>query len=184
MGLEITRVPNTRFHALAPSTSNRYCSTIHGYYEFCEDMQLAPFAGNPVMMARFVAWLGNVGTIKAPMRPYMLVAVNKFYIEHGRDSVALRDLVERVRRGLSASHVTLTPTLIRVPPPTEVARRTLTRAEELRTEFLTTEGAPPPKIELLRACIATFVLFVFSSRGRAELSALHVTSLSHSKVES
>jgi ferredoxin len=74
-----------------------------------------------------------------------------------------------VQRGLSASHVTLTPTLIRVPPPTEVARRTLTRAEELRNELLTTKGAPPPKIELLRACIAAFVLFVFSSRGGAEI---------------
>jgi hypothetical protein len=79
-------------------------------------------------MARFVTSLGNLGTIKASsFHPFML-AVNNFYKDHGRESVALGDLVARVRKELAASQVTLTPTLIRVPLPSAVAHRTLTRA--------------------------------------------------------
>jgi hypothetical protein len=50
-------------------------------------------------------------------------------------------------------------------------RRALTRAEELPTEThrLTNEDVPPPNIELLRAFIATAVLFLFFPQGKQEL---------------
>jgi hypothetical protein len=77
-------------------------------------------------------------------------------------------------KGLAESHVTLTSTLIRVPLPTEVERRALTRAEELRTEtqLLVTKGVPRPKIELQRACITTVVLFIYFWRGGAGIECL------------
>jgi hypothetical protein len=54
-------------------------------------------------MARFAAYLGNLGTIKGGgLQPY-LSAVNNFYKDHGREPVALGDLVARVRKGVPAS---------------------------------------------------------------------------------
>jgi hypothetical protein len=59
-------------------------------------------------MARFVTKLGNLGTIKtSSLQPYFS-AVNNFNNDHGREPVALGDLVARVRKGLATSHVILT----------------------------------------------------------------------------
>eukprot|EP00873_Tetraselmis_striata_P037031 jgi/Tetstr1/457295/TSEL_043900.t1 len=56
-------------------------------------------------MARYITWLGNLGTIKASsVQPY-LSAVNNFFKDHGREPMALGDLVSRVRKGLAASQV-------------------------------------------------------------------------------
>eukprot|EP00873_Tetraselmis_striata_P020949 jgi/Tetstr1/441213/TSEL_029469.t1 len=56
-------------------------------------------------MARYVTWLGNLGTIKASsLQPY-LSAVNNFFKDHSREPMALGDLVSRVRKGLAASQV-------------------------------------------------------------------------------
>jgi site-specific recombinase XerD len=114
LGAQIVTLLTT---AWAPSTSATYGSTIQRYLEFCEEQQQDPLAGNPATMARFVTWLGNLGTIKASSpHPYMS-AVNNFCKDHGREPTALGDLVARVRKRLATSHVTLAPTLIRVPPP-------------------------------------------------------------------
>jgi hypothetical protein len=73
-------------------------------------------------MARFVPWLGNMGTIKASsLHPY-LSAVTTFYKDQGREPVALRDLVARVPKRLAPSQVALTPTLIRVALPSARSR--------------------------------------------------------------
>eukprot|EP00873_Tetraselmis_striata_P035665 jgi/Tetstr1/455929/TSEL_042710.t1 len=46
-----------------------------------------------------------MGTIKASsLQPY-LSAVNGFFKDHGREPMALGDLVSRVRKGLAASQV-------------------------------------------------------------------------------
>jgi hypothetical protein len=71
-------------------------------------------------MARFVTWLGNLGTIKASSLKPHISAVNNFYKDHGREHVALGDLVARVRKGLGASHVNISPTRIRVLLPAKV----------------------------------------------------------------
>jgi hypothetical protein len=49
----------------ASNTLATYDNTIERYFEFCEEPQLVPLAGNPATMAQFVIWLGNLGTIKA-----------------------------------------------------------------------------------------------------------------------
>jgi hypothetical protein len=76
-------------------------------------------------MARYVAWLGQLGTIKASsLQPY-LSAINGFFKDHGLEAVALGDLVAKVRKGLTASHVAIDDTPIRVHLPTSVAVQTL-----------------------------------------------------------
>jgi hypothetical protein len=56
----------------ATNTSATHGTTIQWYFEFYEEQQLSPLAGNPTTMARFVTWLGNHGTIKASsLRPYL-----------------------------------------------------------------------------------------------------------------
>eukprot|EP00873_Tetraselmis_striata_P025468 jgi/Tetstr1/445732/TSEL_033380.t1 len=56
-------------------------------------------------MARYVTSLGNLGTIKASSLRSYLSAVNNFFKDHGREPMALGDLVRRVRKGLAASQV-------------------------------------------------------------------------------
>jgi hypothetical protein len=51
--------------AWAPSTAATYGSTIRRYFDFCTEKQLAPLGATPAHMARYVAWLGQLGTIKA-----------------------------------------------------------------------------------------------------------------------
>jgi hypothetical protein len=51
--------------AWAPNTASTYGSTIRRYFDFCEEERLAPPAATPAHMARYVAWLGQLGTIKA-----------------------------------------------------------------------------------------------------------------------
>jgi hypothetical protein len=67
-----------------------------------EDHWLGPFAGNPATMARFVTWLGNLGTFMAfSLQPYPS-AVNNLHKDRGRNPISLRDFVARVRKGLAA----------------------------------------------------------------------------------
>jgi hypothetical protein len=69
----------------------------NGSLNFCEEQQLVPLAGNLATMERFVTWLGNLGTIKASsLHPYVS-SVNNFNKDHGREPVALGDLVARAR---------------------------------------------------------------------------------------
>jgi hypothetical protein len=73
-------------------------------------------------MAIFITWLGNLDTMKASssVQPYLSAVNSDFYTDHGREPIAVGDMVARVRKGLAASHVSLAPTLIRVPIPAKV----------------------------------------------------------------
>eukprot|EP00873_Tetraselmis_striata_P018726 jgi/Tetstr1/438990/TSEL_027482.t1 len=54
-------------------------------------------------MARYVMWLGNLGTIKASSLQSYMSAVNNFFKDHGREPMALGGLASRARKGLAAS---------------------------------------------------------------------------------
>jgi hypothetical protein len=118
-------------------------------------------------MTIFITWLGNLDTIKASSGQPYLSAVNNFYKDHGREPVALGDRVARVRKGSIASLVSLAPTLIRVPIPAKVVLLALVRVKGVRFDILRlgTTDVPRTTIELLRACVATTVLFLFFSRS-------------------
>eukprot|EP00873_Tetraselmis_striata_P023058 jgi/Tetstr1/443322/TSEL_031337.t1 len=127
-------------------------------------------AADPGTMARYVTWLGNLGTIKAKvssLQPYLL-AVNNFFKDHGWEPIALGDLVIRVRKGLAASEVTLHPELMRAPLPACVVLKALTLAKALRLELGLIWGTDPStvvRVELFRASLAVVVLCLFFCRG-------------------
>jgi hypothetical protein len=109
----------------APSTAATYASTIRRYFDFCAEQQLATLAATPAHMARYVAWLGQLGTIKASsIHPY-LSAVNGFFKDHGREAIALGDLVAKVRKGLAASQVAIDDTPVRVHLPASIIVKAL-----------------------------------------------------------
>jgi hypothetical protein len=79
-------------------------------------------------MASNVAWLGQVGTIKASsLQPY-LSAINGFFKERGLEAVALGDLVAKVRKGLAASHVAIDDAPVRVHLPASIVVKALRMA--------------------------------------------------------
>eukprot|EP00873_Tetraselmis_striata_P017714 jgi/Tetstr1/437978/TSEL_026608.t1 len=78
--------------AWAPATAASYVSCMKQYFRFCEEERRPALAADPGTMARYVTWLGNLGTIKASsLQPYMS-AVNNFFKDHGREPMALGDL--------------------------------------------------------------------------------------------
>eukprot|EP00873_Tetraselmis_striata_P009293 jgi/Tetstr1/429557/TSEL_019457.t1 len=84
-----------------------------------------------------------MGTIKASsLQPYRS-AVNTFFKDHGREPMALGDLVGMVRKGLAASQVTLYPELMRAPLPARVVLRALAMANDLRLELGLNWGTGP-----------------------------------------
>eukprot|EP00873_Tetraselmis_striata_P018203 jgi/Tetstr1/438467/TSEL_027022.t1 len=112
--------------AWAPATAASYASCMKQYSRFCEEGRRLALAADPGTMARYVTWLGNLGTIKASsLQPY-LSAVNNFVKDYrGREPMALGDMVSKVRKGLAASQVTLNPELMRAPLPARVVLKAL-----------------------------------------------------------
>jgi hypothetical protein len=89
-------------------------------------------------MARYIAWIGERGTIKATsLQPY-LSAVNGFFKDHGAELVAQGDLVAKVRRGLTTSHVSLHPSRIRMYMPAQFLVSSLRLANDMRTQLSNT----------------------------------------------
>ena len=72
-------------------------------------------------IARYVAWLGRLGSVAASsLQPYMS-AINRFLQDHGKPPVASGPLVGDVRAGLRNTQVILQPLPARVPLPVPVA---------------------------------------------------------------
>eukprot|EP00873_Tetraselmis_striata_P005983 jgi/Tetstr1/426247/TSEL_016567.t1 len=133
------------------------------YFRFCEEERRPALAADPGTMARYVTWLGNLGTIKASsLQPYMS-AVNNFFKDHGREPMAPGDM-----GSLAASQVTLHPELTRAPLRARVVLKDHTLAKVLRLELRLTRGTDPGtvvRVELFRASLAVLVLCLFFCRG-------------------
>eukprot|EP00873_Tetraselmis_striata_P014900 jgi/Tetstr1/435164/TSEL_002620.t1 len=98
------QTPELLSAAWAPATAASYTSCMKQYFRFCEDERRPALAADPGTMARYVTWLGNLGTIKASSLQRYPSAVNNFFKDHGREPMALGDLVSRARKGgLAAS---------------------------------------------------------------------------------
>jgi len=154
--------------AWAKSTSDTYNSAIKPYFQFCEEQGLPPLAATTATMARYIAWIGERGTIKATsLQPY-LSAVNGFFKDHGAEPVAQGELVAKVRRGLAASQVSLQPSRTRLYLPARILVSSLRLAKDLRTQLTDTwTQAQAELILLFRACLATVLLATFFCRGGA-----------------
>eukprot|EP00873_Tetraselmis_striata_P004796 jgi/Tetstr1/425060/TSEL_015524.t1 len=93
------------------------------------------------------------------MQPYMS-AVNNFFKDHGREPMALSDLVGKVRKGLAASHVTLNPKLMRAPLPERVlVLKATTLAKSLRLEL-----GPTRATDVRGATTAAYVIGVMMEK--------------------
>jgi hypothetical protein len=121
--------------AWAKSTSDTYNNAIKPYFQFCEEQGLPPPASTVATMARYIAWIGERGTIKATsLQPY-LSAVNGFFKDHGAEPVVQGDLVAKVWRDLAASQVSLYPSRTRMYMPARILVSSLRLAKDLRTEL-------------------------------------------------
>ena len=154
--------------SLQPGTLKNYGANLNGFFEFCDLNTIAPLDVSPVDIARYIAWLGERGTVAATsMQPY-LSAINKFLQDHARPPVALGPLVSGVRKGLEKCQRDSTPTEERLPLPAPVALSILEEAENMLP--LVHWDPRNPRLLLLRASIASIVSYVFFNRG--ECSAL------------
>eukprot|EP00873_Tetraselmis_striata_P012486 jgi/Tetstr1/432750/TSEL_022116.t1 len=128
-----------------------YASCMKQYFRFCEEKRRPALAADPGTVARYVTWLGNMATINAScLQPYPS-AVNNFFKDHGREQMALSDLLSKVRKGLAAWHVTLHPELLRAPLPARVVMKALTLAKALRLELGLTWGTDPGTVPVVMA---------------------------------
>jgi hypothetical protein len=156
--------------ACAKRTSDTYNSAIKPYFLLCEEQGLPPLAATAATMARYIAWIGERGTIKATsLHPY-LSAVNGFFKDHGAEPIAQGDLVAKVRRGLVASQVSLQPSRTRMYLPAHIMVSSLRLAKDLRKQLTETwNHAQTDLILLFRACMATVLQSTFFCRGGARV---------------
>jgi hypothetical protein len=84
-------------------------------------------------MARYIAWLGQLGTIRASsLQPYMS-AVNGFFKDHGLlEAATFGDIVAKGRKELTASHVAIEETPIRVHMPSYIVVQAPRMAQAVR----------------------------------------------------
>ncbi len=104
-------------------------------------------------IARYIAWLGERGTVAAgSLQPY-LSAINRFLADHARPPMALGPMITNVRKGLDNCQQDLAPAPERVPIPAPVALAILNLAERL---LVTVEWDHSDlRLPLIRTCIAS-----------------------------
>jgi hypothetical protein len=119
----------------APNTIPTYDNIVRRYFDFFDEHRLAPPFATPAHMARYVAWLGQLGSIKASSQQLYMPAVNGFFKDHGLEVVALGDLVAKVRKGLAPSQVAIEDTPTRVHMPTSIVVQALRMTQALRYPY-------------------------------------------------
>jgi hypothetical protein len=130
-------------------------------------------------MASYVAWLGQLGTIKAArLQPY-LSAINGFFKDHGFEAVALGDLVAAIRKGLATSHAAIDDTPVRVHLPYSIVFQVLRVAKAVRLQLAesTTRAAlttTPSRnqVRLMWTCTSLVLLYLFFSIGGSGIDYL------------
>jgi hypothetical protein len=139
------------------------------FFTFCEENAIPYLDVTNIDIARYIAWMGDRGTVAADsLQPY-LSAINKFLLDHGKPQVALGAMVAGVRLGLANCQKGMAPTPERLPLPAPVALAILERAEALlkkRDQWVAND------IRLLRACIATIASYIFFCRGECGACAM------------
>ena len=105
--------------SLAATTVGTYGSAFQRFLSFCSQVGLDPLDTCEADVVRYLAWLGQEGTVAAAsLQPY-LSAINRFLGDHGQEPVALGPLVARARQGLKLQQRDSTPAPVRVPLPAE-----------------------------------------------------------------
>jgi hypothetical protein len=155
--------------AWAKSTSDTYNNAIKPYFQLYEEQGLPPLAATTATMVRYIAWIGERGTIKATtLQPYLL-AMNWFFEDHGAEPVAQGNLIKKARRGLAASQVSFHHSCTRVYLPTRILLSSLRLAKDTHTQLTDTWTLARSDLILLlfRACLTTVLVSTFFGRGGA-----------------
>jgi hypothetical protein len=156
--------------ALQPKTYINYGSNMTSFFTYCEENAIPYLEVTTIDIARYIAWMGERGTVAADsLQPY-LSAINKFLLDHGKPPVALGAMVTGVRLGLANCQTDLAPTPERLPLPAPVALAILQRAEALLLKNHDTRTSTD--IRLLRACLATIASYIFFCRGECGACAM------------
>ncbi len=87
--------------ALTVGTCGHYSSNLTSFLKFCPLASLDPLEVTPVDIARYIAWLGQRGSVAdKSLQPY-LSAINKFLKDHALPPVVLGPLVVGVSERVS-----------------------------------------------------------------------------------
>jgi len=79
--------------ALHKKTYLNYGSNMTSFFTFCEKNVIPYLEVTNIDIARYIAWMGNRGTVAADsLQPY-LSAINKFLLDHRKPPVALGAMV-------------------------------------------------------------------------------------------
>jgi len=90
---------------LDKNTVDNYDGKVNLFFKFCTEDKRDPFQPSRAAALRYIAWLGEKGTIAGEnLQPY-LSAVNKFHSSIGLEPVMLGNLVAQVRSGLLGCQV-------------------------------------------------------------------------------
>jgi hypothetical protein len=73
------------------------------YFDFRDEHKLAPLSATPAHMARYVAWLEHLGTIKTSSLQAHMLAINGFFKDHGLEAFALGGLGKKRTRRVASS---------------------------------------------------------------------------------
>eukprot|EP00873_Tetraselmis_striata_P037118 jgi/Tetstr1/457382/TSEL_043984.t1 len=149
------------FRSLSAQTLKSYAGRLPQFAEFCHDSEnISPLEATTATVVRYVAWIGERGHIAAKsLQPYMS-AINTFFELRNLDPIAKDSLhLTSARRGLMLRQRRLDAAPLRVPLPSDVAYRFVTRAELI-------VSAPYPEYHHdFRALLASIVNFMFFARG-------------------
>jgi hypothetical protein len=123
-----------------------------------------------VEIARYIAWLGERGTIaEGNIQPYLSI-INLFLSDHARAPMALGPMITNVKKGLASCHQDLVPTpeLVPIPAPVALAIRILAEKLLVTVQWDHSDQSLP----LLRACIASIASYMLFNRGECNSIAL------------
>ena len=156
--------------ALQPKTYKNYGSALTGVIEFCRETSVDPLEVTPVEIARYIAWLGERGTMaEGSLQPYLSV-INRFLGDHARPPMALGPMITSVRKGLASCQQDLAQTHERVPIPAPVALAILILAEKLLVTVHWNHS--DQRLPLMRACVASVASYMLFNREECRSTAL------------
>ena len=150
---------------LTRSSYESYGSHLRMFASFCAEEGIYDILdATTTSIVRYLAWLGDRGTVKySSLQPY-LSAINKYFADHGKEPVALGSLIESARRGFKQQQLALDEPTIRIPVPATAALSILRYAESLATTPLHPD---------FRGAVAVLTNFAFCCRAGTGVHALH-----------
>jgi len=95
------------------------------FCEWCALNGLQPLPATPLMVAAYIGWLAEHGTVAAgSLQPY-LSAINAMHADFGLDKPAQGHLIQRARAGMRRGQALMQTRDARIPLPPEVMLRML-----------------------------------------------------------